>query len=195
MNTPAHALINLALLARITPAAAVLAVLAGGLLPDLPMLVFYAVQKLGGVAEAEIWSTAYFAPQWQAFFDVPNSLVLIALGAGWAAWARRPIWLLLFASMALHGVADLLLHHDDGHRHFWPLSEFRFSSPVSYWDPAHSGWLVLPVEIALSCLATVWAWRRYPQRRNRVALASLVAVYLGFMAFAAVVWGPLGQSG
>ena len=49
MNTPAHALINLALLGRATPPGAVAAVLAGGLLPDLPMLVFYAVQRLEGV--------------------------------------------------------------------------------------------------------------------------------------------------
>ena len=188
MNTPAHALINLALLARVTPAAAVLAVLAGGLLPDLPMLVFYAVQKLHGVAEAEIWSTAYFAPQWQAFFDAPNSLVLIGVGAAIAAALRRPIWLLLFASMALHCVFDLGLHHDDGHRHFWPLSGFRYASPVSYWDPAHYGWLVLPIEIAVSCVAVAIGWRRYPQRRNRVALMALGAVYLGFMVFAALVW-------
>lgn len=188
MNTPAHALINLALLSRITPAAAVLVVLAGGLLPDLPMLVFYAVQKMHGVSEAEIWSTAYFAPQWQGFFDAPNSLVLIAIGAGVAAWAKRPIWLLLFASMALHGIADLLLHHDDGHRHFWPLSDFRFASPVSYWDPSHYGWLVLPIEIAVSCVALVIGWRRYPQRGNRVALLALAASYAGYLLFAALVW-------
>ena len=188
MNTPAHALINLAVLGRMTPPAAVLAVLAGGLLPDVPMLVFYAVQKLQGMAEADIWSTAYFAPQWQAFFDAPNSLVLIAAGAAIAAWRRAPIWLLLFASMALHGVADLLLHHDDGHRHFWPVSDFRFASPVSYWDPAHYGWVVLPIEIGVSCLAIVKGWQRYPQRRNRAALVALGAIYFGFMVFAAVMW-------
>ena len=91
MNTPAHALINLALLGRVTPPAAVLGVLLGGLLPDLPMLVFYAAERLQGTPEAVIWSERYFAPEWQAFFDAPNSLVLIAAGAALTPFAL--LWL------------------------------------------------------------------------------------------------------
>ena len=188
MNTPAHALINLALLGRVTPPAAVIAVLLGGLLPDLPMLLFYAAERLQGTPEAVIWSERYFAPEWQAFFDAPNSLVLITAGAAICAWRRWEIGLLLFASMALHGVADLALHHDDGHRHFWPVSDWRFVSPVSYWDPKHFGRWVMPVELLAAIGALIWAWRRYPQRRNRVALAALGAIHGGYLVFAAVVW-------
>ena len=192
MNTPAHALINLALLGRVTPPAAVLAVLLGGLIPDLPMLVFYAAERLQGTPEAVIWSERYFAPEWQAFFDAPNSLVLIAAGAAICAWRRWPIGLLLFASMALHGVADLALHHDDGHRHFWPISDWRFVSPVSYWDPDHFGRWVMPVELLAALGALIWAWHRYPQRRNRVALSALGAIHGAYLVFAAVVWGGMG---
>ena len=48
--------------------------------------------------------------------------------------------------MALHVPEDLFLHHDDGHRHFYPLSQWRYSSPVSYWDPNHYGKIVAPLE-------------------------------------------------
>lgn len=191
MNTPAHALINLALLGRVTPPAAVAAVLVGGLLPDLPMLVFYAVERLRGVPEAVIWSEHYFAPQWQAFFDAPNSLVLIAVAAAVCAWRRWPIGVLLFASMALHSLADLALHHDDGHRHFWPISDFRFVSPVSYWDPDHFGRWVMPAELLAALAALVWAWRHYPQRRNRLALGALGLIHGGYLIFAAVLWGAM----
>ena len=191
MNTPAHALINLALLGRVTPPGAVAAVLAGGLLPDLPMLVFYAVQRLEGVPEATIWSERYFAPQWQAFFDAPNSLVLIGAAAALCAWRRWPIGLLLCASMALHGVADLALHHDDGHRHFWPVSDFRFESPLSYWDPAHYGRWFMPAELIAALAAFLWAWRRYTDRFNRVLLGALGTIHVAYLVFALAVWGAM----
>ena len=39
-------------------------------------------------------------------------------------------WLIaLFASMALHCFKDLPLHNDDAHRHFFPLSDWRFKQP------------------------------------------------------------------
>ena len=101
---------------------------------------FYAWQKIVvRASEAEIWSEIYFWPGWQLLFDVPNSIP-VALLAALIAWrlelARTTAF---FASVVVHCLGDLALHHDDAHRHFLPLSDWRFASPVSYWDPAHFG--------------------------------------------------------
>jgi len=31
-------------------------------------------------------------------------------------------------------VLDFPFHAEDAHKHFWPLSDWRFHSPFSYWD-------------------------------------------------------------
>lgn len=125
----------------------------GAVLPDLPMFVFYGIQKYLGTPEHEIWSSRYFDPTWQAFFDVFNSVFVVGLllAIGW----RNRFLRLMALSMLLHAAADFPLHHDDGHRHFWPL-EFRFESPVSYWDFDHFGWFVLPLEVTCTVIGAVW---------------------------------------
>ena len=56
--------------------------------------------------------------------------------------------------MVLHSLLDLPVHNDDAHRHFFPLSNYRFISPISYWDPNHYGGIVSVVELLLVLLAT-----------------------------------------
>ena len=122
----------------------------GAILPDAPMFAFYVVEKfLLGSSEREIWSTRYFLDQWQDFFDVFNSIPIVLIGilVAWKVGHRG--WMILLASMLIHIAADLPLHHDDGHRHFWPLSDWRFASPVSYWDPNHYGRPAAALEIVL----------------------------------------------
>ena len=96
---------------------------------------------------------------------------------------------LLFASMLLHVAGDLPFHHDDGHRHFFPFSDWRFESPISYWDRDHYGGVFAWVEAAAvfaGCLVLVWRGSPMPTR----ILAGIVgSLYLAFGAYAAAVWG------
>ena len=85
--------------------------------------------------------------------------------------------------MALHAAADLLVHADDAHRHLWPLSDWRFASPVSYWDPRHHGAWFAPVE-CVAALAMLAAVRRRAGRRTRVALAALAVAYVAALGAA-----------
>ena len=95
-----------------------------------------------------------------------------AVGVRSAAW-----WRALLASMMLHAVADLLTHHDDAHRHLWPLGDWRFASPVSYWDPRHHGLWFAPVECAAAIALLPIAWRLLRQRAARLALGALAVAY------------------
>lgn len=140
MNTPAHVALNLALVPNRRWATFGLAVLLGALLPDAPMFVFYAYHKfVAGTPEAVIWRQSYFRTQWQAFFDVFNSIPLIAF-MGLAGVLIKSLFIEALAlSMLLHCLLDFPLHNDDAHRHFFPFSDWRFESPVSYWDPRFYG--------------------------------------------------------
>jgi len=36
-------------------------------------------------------------------------------------------------------ILDMLTHRSDGYPIFWPLSAYRFPTPISYWEPAFHG--------------------------------------------------------
>lgn len=194
VNTPTHVILSVATLTRPSdgdssgPTFVVPAVL-GAFVPDAAMFVFYAVEKfLFGNSERDIWTTRYYLPPWQDFFDLFNSIPVVAV-AMLIAWRfRKTGWLVFFASMLLHIVCDFPLHHDDGHRHFWPLSGWRFQSPVSYWDPNHFGIYAGMGELALfigCCIAALRIHRRFS---IRVAIMLLAILHLGFMVFALIYW-------
>lgn len=81
-------------------------------------------------------------------------------------------------SLLLHACADFPLHHDDAHRRFFPFSDYRFSSPVSYWDPRHHGAWGASVELALSAAALILLVRRHDDARVRAAWALLWSLNL-----------------
>jgi len=190
LNTPGHAVLNLAVLGHETDRRIDAAVVAGALLPDLPMVGFYAWARLvQGMPEGRIWSEAYFQPGWQAFFDVFNSvpLILVLLVVAYRMeWGAVQAFSL---SMILHCALDLPLHHSDGHRHFFPLSDFRFESPVSYWEPGHYGHVVGALEIGLVLALTFLVL--LPRYRSPWWKGGLLAANLGYVAlgiWAALVW-------
>lgn len=199
MNTPAHAAVNLLLLGgrdatgasppeSPPPTGHLVAVTVGAVLPDAPMLLFYGVEKLRGVPESVIWSLTYHHPDWQTLFDLVGSLPLIIVALVIARRLAAPRLFALLASMGLHALCDLPLHHDDAHRHLWPLSDWRFRSPVSYWDPAHHGTLFAVLEIALVVLATATLLRRHGEPRARLLVAMVALTYLLYLGFALWAW-------
>ncbi len=189
MNTPAHGVFNLLLLDRKAAGKMTLPVVAGALLPDLPMIGFYFYQKAAGASERAIWMEHYHSPGWQAFFDLFNSLPIAGLLL-LLAWRLERRGLLFFAaSLALHSLTDLPLHTYDGHRHFFPFSDWRFQSPVSYWDPRHFGHLISNLEaimVGAGCL--LYGFRKRTIQHGLVA-AALALAYLFYRGFAIVVWG------
>lgn len=194
MNTPAHLVANLLALSRRDRPREVLPLTLGALLPDAPMFLFYAWERLVlQVPEMTLWRERYFDPGWQTFFDVFNSIPLIALGtlaarlAG-ARWDGARWWMALFVSMGVHAVIDLPLHREDAHRHFWPLTDWRYVSPVSYWHPEYYGWWVSLAEIGLVLVGAAVLWRRHPERWIRALATSIAGLYLLFVGFAVLVW-------
>jgi hypothetical protein len=178
MNTPAHSILNLAILGRRPSLLLTWPILLGSWAPDAALFVFYGWAKLTGIPEAQIWQELYYDPLWQDFFAIGNSIPLALLGLGLAAWRCRRGWMAFFASMLLHHFADLPLHHEDAHRHFWPLSDYRFISPVSYWDRDHFGIYGALFETGILIIASVALWQRVRSRWGRGLLIIIDLTYL-----------------
>ncbi|MEM7206470.1 MAG: hypothetical protein AAF434_01470 [Pseudomonadota bacterium] len=186
MNTPSHAIINLFILRDRGQPKIAAAVVVGAVLPDVAMVGFYAWHLTLGTPESIIWSTEYYKPIWQAFFDFFNSVPLMTLGALIAWRISNPILLFFFASMLLHALGDIGLHVEDAHRHFYPFSDWRFVSPFSYWNPEyHGNWISL-IEFCLSLAAAVFLIVKSPTSKKWVV--GLLGIYITYLVYVSLVW-------
>jgi hypothetical protein len=164
-------------------------VVVGAVLPDLSILAFYAYERARSMPEAWIWSTGYYDPGWQAVFDLFHSMPLIVGGLLLALRVDAPRLALTFTSMALHAVSDFLVHHDDAHRHFFPFSDWRFASPVSYWDPRHFGHVIAPLEGIAVLAGCALLAHRSRSSASRATAACVAAVYVAYLSYALRTWG------
>ena len=156
MNTPGHAVLNLALLSDLSPHTK-LAIFTGAVLPDLPIFGFYVWAKfIDRLPEKKIWSEVYWQPKIQTWVAIFHSIPLAGIGWSIAYFLGWEIPQILFISCLLHSLEDLPVHNDDAHRHFFPFSNYRFISPFSYWDSRHYGRIVAAIELGLVLMATVW---------------------------------------
>jgi len=189
MNTPAHVALNLAILGKKENAGDIWAITLGAILPDLPIITFYLFHKLFlRTAELVIWSRAYFAAGWQIFFDIFSSSPMMVLGLFLAMRFKFRKTALFLASMGIHDLSDFLLHNDDAHRHFFPLSDWRFHSPVSYWDPAHFGQFIAPLEAIGVLVACFFVWRRFASKGVRKLISVIVLIYTVYWGYAIWMW-------
>ncbi len=162
MNTPAHLLFGLTAFGRRDRGVLTAAALAGSLIPDLSLYLLAGTQLvILGTPPQVVFGEMYYSDAWQSVFRIDNSVVLWGIALAVALMARSGWAVALTGAALLHLALDFPLHHDDARAHFWPLTDWIFVSPVSYWDPAHYGTWVAPVEIALSLACVVVLWRRF----------------------------------
>lgn len=183
MNTPGHGVLNLLVLGRRAHPEWNLPVVLGAVLPDLPMFVLAIVATVAWrQPQHQIWSETYFRPGWQIAADVPHSFPLLVVAFAVATLLRAPRAQRFVASMLLHSCGDIFVHGADAHRHFFPLSDYRFVSGISYWDPTHHGNLVFIIEALVVIAASVGVWPAVCTRWGR----TLLLVTDGLYAAAAV---------
>ena len=155
MKTPSHYILNIALLGQIIVPKANVAITIGALLPDIPIFIFYFIAKyIYKMPERQIWSKAYYEPFWQNWIAIFHSFPIALTGLLLSFFCHWKLGAITFSSMILHSLLDLPVHNDDAHRHFFPLSNYRFISPLSYWDPKHYGHIVALVELLLVIAVT-----------------------------------------
>jgi len=190
MNTPAHLLFGLAAFGKPESSKVTAAALVGALLPDLSLYAMAGVSiYVLGIPARVVFDELYFSDAWQLVFKIDNSFVLWGLGLALALYVRSAWAIALTGAALLHIGLDSPLHHDDGRAHFWPLSNWIFESPVSYWDRRHYAGIVAPIEMALSLGCAVLLWRRYVGMWMRILVAALCLlefyiVYVWLFVFA-----------
>jgi hypothetical protein len=177
MNTPAHLIIGLAAFGRADARRVTAAALAGAVIPDLSLYLMagWHLWVLGTPPDT-VFGTLYFSSAWQNVFRIDNSFILWGIGLAVALMVRAPAMVALCGAALLHLACDFPLHHDDGRAHFWPITDWVFASPVSYWDRRHHGDIVGMVEIGLCLILSVLLWRRFRGWRMRGLIAALAAI-------------------
>lgn len=178
MNTIAHMVIASAVLSRPDAPKRNWAVLSGALIPDASMYIFFAWSRLQGWTGDKTWNVEYWTEPWQTFGAVSNSFVLFGLLFAVAWWRNWPLWSAFAIAALVHIALDFPLHADDAHRHFWPISDWRFFSPVSYWDPAQNGLIGGVIESISALLALGVLWWRFKRPRWRALFMVLAALQL-----------------
>ena len=168
---------------------------AGGLLPDLPMLLAVLGLKIMSVPDPIIFGIIY----WQEWMQVMNGiahnfflwggLILLAfwrrerLAATAGAIDRWGTVMVFAVSGFLHTLIDFLCHREDAHMSFWPLSRWKFMSPVSYWDGAHYGHIVSAFEAVLGLVLAVVLFGRFGNRWTRTVLILAMLLYAAVPAY------------
>ena len=174
MITTSHAVLNCALLGRKEKPIPYWPIIAGAVLPDIPMFLYFGFYLLN---HSHIRVTPVYMNEYhfrQLWVDWGHSIPLALTGALLCFILKSQNGLSFFLSMALHSLEDLPVHSDYSHRHFLPLSDFRYFSPISDWNLQHHAGIVAPVEWLLVLVSVAVLWRRGLTSVAQVSLLSIV---------------------
>ena len=194
MQTPTHVAVSLFVWQDSPNWKQSVAVVFGAMLPDITMFIFYGYQKVAGSSERDIWGTLYFQEHWQLFFDLFNSIPIFLILAILSAFFRWRIGVVVWSSALLHVLCDLPVHNVDAHRHFLPFTNWRFISPVSYWDPKHFGIYVMFAELISSVTICSYLLKRQFSKSIRIAAGINLSLFGLAIVAGLFVWWKMSAS-
>ncbi|MEM6727965.1 MAG: cobalamin biosynthesis protein CobQ [Pseudomonadota bacterium] len=189
MNTPCHLIMGAAAFGKPASRGVTWAALAGGVAPDVSLYVMGGVAMfILGISPEVVFRDLYFSDAWQQVFAVDNSFILWGIGLAFGLFFRAPWAIALTGAALLHLAFDFPLHAEDARAHFWPLTDWKFISPISYWDSSAGGQIVGVAELALVALMTgylLWRFKSLGWRALFLFLASLqiVPFFVWYLVF------------
>lgn len=177
MNTPAHLIFGLTAFGNPKARAITAAALAGAIIPDLSLYLLAGWHLFVLNTDPNVvFDQLYFSEGWQAVFRVDNSFIIWGVALGLALMAKRPAIAVLCTAALLHLALDFPVHNDDARAHFWPLTNWKFISPVSYWDGRYYGHIVGRIEAAAVVICGIVLWRRFASWIIRGLVLALVGM-------------------
>ena len=172
MNTPTHLIFGAAAFGKPGAPFVTTCALVGAFMPDASLYAMAGWHLLILETPANVvFNQLYFSDSWQAIFAVDNSFILWGLLLAVGVYLKRHALIAFAGSGFLHLLFDFPLHNDDARQHFWPVTDWVYHSPFSYWDRAHHGDFVAPIELVLSLVLLAVLWRKFQGTKTRVAVA------------------------
>ena len=168
------------------------ALLLGAILPDIPFFLLTVAGNISyrwlaappptpSIMEYLHFTLFYSHPLWIVSHNFFHSLLtdgaLLLVGLWWwkrrgSCWGMMLFW--LAASMLVHVGIDFVTHNSDGPLIWFPVNwDYRFASPVSYWEADHFGRTFRVFELTLDLvllaflLLTYWPFVRRLRWRVR----------------------------
>ena len=172
----------------------------GGFFPDFPMFLMVGMSRMM-VGPVNLWRQPdglYWTDPWRTMTGLSHSLPIwtaLAL-CGWLVMRRATgrlalagqAVLVFSAGALLHAVCDFFVHTDDAHAQLLPFSDWRFHSPVSYYQAAHFGREFSVLELGF-CLIAGWivfrAFSSWTVRTLVIVMVVPVLLHTGLIAFRA----------
>lgn len=185
MNTPAHLVFGAAAFARPQHKGTFLAALIGSALPDLSLylMVAWSIWMMDVPAQV-VFREYYYSDTWQSVFAVDNSFVLWGILLAIALWRRWHIVVAVSGAALLHIALDFPLHTHDARQHLWPISDWVFHSPYSYWDSRAGANIIGPVELGLTLVLALVIFARF----RSLAVRATVALLVVFEVLSSGIW-------
>jgi len=166
----------------------------GGFMPDLPIFLMVIYSRLINGPGFNLWRKPdglYWQEPWQTFGSIANSfplwaivlIVAFALFKYSSRFKTLGLGLLIFSvGYFLHISVDFVTHADDAYPQFWPITDWRFISPISYWQPEYYGRIVGILEAIMGLAIITYLVIKFKQWPIRVA-AVLMALPYGVSLF------------
>ena len=175
MITTSHALLNIALLGRKDHPQRNWSAFGGAVFPDLPMMLFFfLIPALSRLFHISLSGKFYYFPHYRIFIDWAHSFPLALAGIIVFRLLKKEWGWIFFSSMFLHDLEDFFVHATYPHEQFLPFTHWRFSGPLSYFDPAYHGAWVAPIEWGLVIFSSWIIYRRGAKPRIQVLLLSVI---------------------
>ncbi len=184
MRTPSHLIMTTVINYSIPQSQRkTVAFLLGSILPDIPFAILTVVYSLyftiwGSTPnDASLMEYLHFDlffrdPIWIISHNIFHSLVvgfmmlLVAYIKRDTLWGKRLMWLTF--GILLHTIIDIFTHHTDGPLFLFPLNwTYRFSSPISYWEPEYFGNQFRIFEYLLDIFLVLFSIRKLWQSRKQ----------------------------
>jgi len=179
MNVPAHLIFGAAAFGKPGNRAVTTAAVLGSFAPDVSLFVMAGWSLfIAGISPEIVFGQYYFGDRWQAVFAVDNSFIFWGIGLGLAVRAHHGVLIAFAGAGLMHLGFDFLLHNSDARIQFWPLSDWKFFSPLSYWDSRYYANIVSPVEVGVTLALAVVLFRRFKSLFGRVLIVLAATVEL-----------------
>lgn len=187
MNTPAHLIFGLASFGKTGNPRVTSAALVGAFIPDLSLYAMFAWSTwVKGISPHTVFREYYYSPEWQQVFAIDNSFILWGVVLIFALWGNKPVLIAFSGAAFVHLCLDFPLHNHDARMHFWPLTNWVFISPFSYWDTQFHAGAIAPLELAVSMILCAALLARYVSAWSRaliVMLATIEVMATGFFGW------------